>query len=976
MNTLKKNKLYHAGTCPVTGMSLFGRPEWTNVGFGSDYSITLRVLGDNIILFQPSGSVTIHEIKEAVELIKQAEAEIKTDDRKIISIEDYSDINRVSIEARKYYIDYLKRERDIEGLVFTGLSPMLKLSIKLAKRLNIVKFDVKIVNGYSEAVKLALDMLSIDNPLPENILNNTVLQSSAALPDITQPYNIACNDEWNLRFEDYSLRFELINDEILHSISNGFLKEEYIEDIGRMREKVNNSLGANRNFKYIIANVKPLTGVSRQVRKRYMASLIKWHELHPIEMYVFYGFNRFIRAAAALARPSIPFKVKLAKDIDSALKLISQEKTEKLEIFSLSPDTALQDKIVNNIGQRYIDDLLCFLGNIEWEAEGFDHSPAADPSHPFSKVFDALSIIKVELGGLLQERARARDELKRGVEERTTELRRMNDQLVQEIGERKRTEKELVEYRGRLEEMVQNRTAELSKANEHLKREIAGRKQAESVIEKLESAVEQSIDGIAIKAFDTKFIYVNNAFAEMHGYSTEEMIGMKAEQVYNKTWMHEINRIINQLKKQGSWMGEIEHKKKNGSVFPVYISTTLLKDADHESSETLEIVRDITSQKVLEAQFRQAQKMEALGTLSGGIAHNFNNLLMGILGNASIMLLDIDDIHPYYQRLKTIERLVENGSKLTSQLLGYTRKGDYEVAPIDLNQLVKEVSDTFENTKKEVRVYKELAVDLKGIKADKGQIEQVLFNLFINAADAMPLGGELSLNSMNVTHEDIGGSSYNPKPGRYVLLSVKDTGAGMDNETMSRIFEPFFTTKGLAKGTGLGLASAYGIIKAHGGYIDVQSKKGHGTVFSIYLPASENTISNREQTSGQIKKGKGNILLVDDEEIILATGINILEHLGYTVFHAGGGEEAVEIFKRDWNKISLVILDMVMSDLGGGEVYDRIKEIDQNVKVLLASGYSIEGQAKEILAKGCNGFIQKPFKIDELSRKIRETMET
>jgi CheY-like chemotaxis protein len=238
----------------------------------------------------------------------------------------------------------------------------------------------------------------------------------------------------------------------------------------------------------------------------------------------------------------------------------------------------------------------------------------------------------------------------------------------------------------------------------------------------------------------------------------------------------------------------------------------------------------------------------------------------------------------------------------------------------------------------------------------------------------MPLGGELFLKTLNVTHEDIGDKPYKPKSGDYILLKVRDTGTGMDQKVMDRIFEPFFTTKELGRGSGLGLASVYGIIKGHGGYIDVESKKGQGTIFSIYLPASGKSIQKTSKIPQRILEGNENILLVDDEALVLNVGSQLLERLGYTVVEAHGGREAVKIFMDANHSIDMVILDMVMPDMGGSEVYDRIKVIDPNVKVLLSSGYSIDGEATEILKRGCEGFIQKPFSMEDLSRKIRDVL--
>jgi signal transduction histidine kinase/CheY-like chemotaxis protein len=384
--------------------------------------------------------------------------------------------------------------------------------------------------------------------------------------------------------------------------------------------------------------------------------------------------------------------------------------------------------------------------------------------------------------------------------------------------------------------------------------------------------------------------------------------------------------------------------------------------------------RSAEERNKLEAQVKQIQKIEALGTLAGGIAHDFNNLLMNIQGHSSMMLLNIDSAHPHYGRLKNIINQVQSGSKLTSQLLGYARKGKYEVKFINLNRLVEETSETFGRTRKEFTIHRELAEDLFAIEVDEGQIEQALLNLYVNAGDAMDDGGELILKTSNITHDDMKSKLYDPKPGNYVQLNITDTGAGMDQATMERIFEPFFTTKEMGKGTGLGLASVYGIIKGHDGYIDVDSKIGHGTTFTIYLPGVDLVIPKAIKAVERVVKGNETILLVDDEERSIGVSVELLESLGYTIFESRSGKEAIEVYQLNRDKIDLIILDMVMPDMSGGETYDIIKKMNPDIKVILASGYSVNGQATEILERGCNAFIQKPFGRKELSQKIRDVL--
>ena len=402
-------------------------------------------------------------------------------------------------------------------------------------------------------------------------------------------------------------------------------------------------------------------------------------------------------------------------------------------------------------------------------------------------------------------------------------------------------------------------------------------------------------------------------------------------------------------------------------------------DKKHEG--TVGIIRDVTERRIFEQQkakiekrLQQARKMEALGQLAGGIAHSFNNLLMAIQGNTSLMLLKTAASHPHHEKLRSIEEQVRSASKLTAQLLGYAGKGKYEVKCFDLNQVVEETSEILGRTKMGVTIRKELAEGLFAIEADEAQLQQALFELYLNAAEAMPDGGDLILKTTNVTHEDMKGKQYDPKPGDYVLLTITDTGVGMDKRTTELIFDPFFTTKQMGRGTGLGLASAYGIIKSHGGYTHVESKKGHGSTFSTYLPASGKKVQKVLRTAGEIPKTTGTILLVDDEDMILEVEKELLEVLGHEVLTARDGKEAVEVYKKKGDKIDLVLMDMVMPNMGGGEAYDRMKEINPRVRVLLSSGYSIDGEAREILARGCNGFIQKPYAIKELSKKIREIL--
>ncbi|MEE4606581.1 MAG: response regulator [Desulfobacteraceae bacterium] len=400
-----------------------------------------------------------------------------------------------------------------------------------------------------------------------------------------------------------------------------------------------------------------------------------------------------------------------------------------------------------------------------------------------------------------------------------------------------------------------------------------------------------------------------------------------------------------------------------------------VKDRSKKFLGTYGVARDISDRKRLETQLRHAQKMEAVGTLAGGIAHDFNNLLMGIQGYASLIMLKTDREHPNYKNLNSIEMLVQNGADLTKQLLGFARDGKFDVKSTNMNEIAQETLRMFGRTKREISIYEEYEEAIWPVDVDQGQLQQVLLNLFVNAGQAMPGGGDLTLVTNNLILGAHEAKEFGLPPARYVRISISDSGIGIDEGTRQRIFEPFFTTKKRGHGTGLGLASAYGIIQNHQGTIDVVSQVGEGATFHIYLPASEIAIKDEKPLINNNLNGPETVLLVDDEEFILKVGSQILEELGYAVLTAASGKEALEIYSEKKDEIDIVVLDMIMPGMGGGETFDSIKALNPDAKVLLSSGYSIMGEASDILSRGCQGFIQKPFTMKSFSEKLREILD-
>lgn len=414
--------------------------------------------------------------------------------------------------------------------------------------------------------------------------------------------------------------------------------------------------------------------------------------------------------------------------------------------------------------------------------------------------------------------------------------------------------------------------------------------------------------------------------------------------------------------------------RKDGTTFPILIHSLSIYRDGRPAGLRGSII-DISEKKRLESELIQAQKMEAVGTLAGGVAHDFNNLLTGIQGTASLMLLDIDSTHPFYEKIRNVEQYVRNGAALSRQLLGFARSEKTDVTPTNLNVLMGQIADMFGRTKKEITVNTTACDDLWTVEVDRGQIEQVILNLLVNAWQAMPGGGRLYLETANVAVDEDFANQFGCSSGRYVKLSVADTGVGMDTRTRERIFEPFFTTKEMGRGSGLGLSSAYGIVKNHNGFLNVQSTKGEGSIFEIYLPATDKCAVPEDQAKVKIKSGKETILFVDDEPMIVDTGKKMLERLGYDVVTASSGKTAVETYKRMAEKIDIIILDLIMPGTGGIEVYHTLTRIDPAVRILLTSGYSISPQTRKILETNGNSFLQKPFDIQELSKKLRSTLD-
>ncbi|MGB3211317.1 MAG: PAS domain S-box protein [Desulforhopalus sp.] len=473
---------------------------------------------------------------------------------------------------------------------------------------------------------------------------------------------------------------------------------------------------------------------------------------------------------------------------------------------------------------------------------------------------------------------------------------------------------------------------------------------------------------------------VNLAMCTMLGYGTDTLLGMNIARYMSEQTVRKMRDSFNTVlvTELPGEMLELELCRKNGDIRYAETVVSAIRSEDDRITGFRGIARDITqrkslekSKKILEERLQHSQRLESMGTLAGGIAHDFNNLLMGIQGRAALMQNDLSDQHPHFAQLESIQKYVEDASSLTTRLLGFARGGKYEVRPVDLNTLIEKGIQMFGRTRREITINTTLKSNLWPVEVDSNQFEQVLVNLLVNAGEAMPEGGTVGIVTTHVIVGKDDAVFYDIKPGNYVQLTLSDTGKGIDEKVMSKIFDPFFTTKTIGRGSGLGLAMVYGIIRNHSGAISVKSELNAGTDFTIFLPATDKEIPTEITVKpAPAKSGSETILLVDDEPMIIEVGREILALLGYDVLTATSGEEALDIFEDKQDRIDLLIIDMIMPKMGGGELFDQLKRMNPTVNVLLSSGYSIEGQAREILKRGCRGFIQKPFSVSQLSDKI------
>jgi len=517
-------------------------------------------------------------------------------------------------------------------------------------------------------------------------------------------------------------------------------------------------------------------------------------------------------------------------------------------------------------------------------------------------------------------------------------------------------------------------------------RDITERKQTQEALQRSEESLKMAQQAGHIGSFDwdlqnNKLTWSDETFRQ---FGLEPGQIEPSNEVF-ESFIHPDDRegvvsLLNRVLNEGeSSLVEARMFRADETEWIMRAQGIVYRNADGQATRFIGIVQDITKQREMEEQLRQSEKMRAIGQLAGGVAHDFNNQLSVIMGFADMLKARLKD-EDLISFADDIVAACKRSRSLTSQMLAFARKGKIENEIIDIHEVIGEVVRWLEHSiDKRINIIQRLEANPSTTKGDKIQVQNALLNIAINARDAMPKGGDLIFRTTIVDLDEnmCADLIMNASPGRYLLASVSDQGVGMDKETERHAFEPFFTTKKIDEGTGMGLAAVIGTAESHGGMVDLESEVGRGTTLKVYLPLVEEAASPRKAVGGQTKPApdtKTHILLVDDEELVRKVCDQMLSHLGYKVTTARNGTEAIEYYRKAWDRIDLVIMDMVMPDLSGRDTYLAMREINPKMRSILSSGYSIDNPAQEALNEGVVSFIQKPFNMNEISEKVAEAL--
>jgi PAS domain S-box-containing protein len=1021
-----------------TGLPVIRRPEWSAAHFGRKFQADITFLGNHIMVSRPSGYATLQDTDKAFKLGYEAIRHCVPDGSPYVLIEDYKDISGASLDSRKFAINDLSSRSNVLAMIFCNTSALFNISIKLAKKIYKLKTDLYIAKDMSEAVNLAKNILSKNNP--------TLLQHVAS-DELKVCQEIVCKEDWSLTFDGYSMRFELINGNIFHAVPSGYLRDEHVGPVFDLLQKAFDEMHLQDGAYSFVCDHKHLKGATIKARRNYVECFRNWHKRHPVNKVIHYNTNWVLRAAINISKINAPFEVFVVADLDAAISLASKEEKREYQ----QPIKGKRN--VLNFPQKidlkaYSDELIQMLSELNWESKSAEEmSEKIDPSHPFSEVMEAISLIKMDMDQVLSEQKKVEKELRLSEEkfskafnlgpliitiskvsdgtyvEASDYFLKTTEYTREEVIGRTSTELKIWKNEEDLERVIKavmetgavhewpiwfqskNKKEYLMLFSAEIVRiedkahfvsvavDITDRQKAENALKESEARFRALFTNAPIPlvnaTLDGNIISINNRFTQLFGYTIEDIrhidhwwTNVFPDPEYRNEVMADWKKVVSEAIKNNTRIepDEFSVTCKNGSQLRMIVSANVIGNTIIISFFDITVLKELEKEREkLKNQLYQSQKLDAIGILAGGVAHDFNNMLGGIMGYAELTIKDMEPSDPLQKNLYTILDITKRSASLTRQLLSFARKQTIEPILFDLNEAIEAI---LKMIRRIIGENIELAwlpkTGAATVSMDPSQFDQVMVNLCVNARDAISSAGRITIETDTVSFDEAYCSSHAYFiPGRYVLLSVSDDGCGMDEKTLNHIFEPFFTTKGIGKGTGMGLPTVYGIIKQNEGFINVYSEPGQGTTIKIYLPLNEAAADTEKvSTIEQIPHSQGEtILIVEDEASLLEMNLVMLQHLGYNTLSAGKPSEAIGIVQESSNDIHLVITDVVMPEMNGRELVDQLKIIQPEIKYVFMSGYTANIIAHQgVLDKGVN-FIQKPFTLKDLAVKIRKVLD-
>lgn len=923
--------------CPLSGLPILRRSEWTDLAFEPNYRFSTALMGDRIIYNQPVGNATAASLEKALSLTDEVCEELIPEAQTYVHLSDYRRVKGVSMGGRKYFVNYMLTRTRIAGFIIFGASPLMRIIIKLGQKIGRSKDSpVFEVHTYAQAMDKALELLGQTAVAEETAGDEKACRQDTH--EVRQRFEkgrlVLSAPHWHIDNDGFSMQAEVIDHQILHSTVTGLMRSRHCDLIDAMRHCIRSEAGLEAGFPYFITCTKGLKQNSRRTRQRYMQALKTWHLQYPIRLYVFYGASRLIKAAVSLARPFMPFKIRIVSDRDAALRLVEADRRNPSRLQRIRYRFDHSKRRRQREIEGYRDELLHYLGDIDWERDGLQNPPSHGPDHPMGPVFEAITLLKTELDQVFNER--------------------------------------------------------------HAMADALGQSQ-----QRFNEVMTHSRDLLFKHDIETgAYAYVSDSAKALIGYTPEEIQTMGADGILEL--MHPEDRqryhaFCQSLLGNGDQLPQehvIEYRirHKDGRYVWFSDSHAVLRDEAGRPTQVIGSNRDIQRSKAMEAErlrmakrLQRSGKLEAVSTLAGGIAHNFNNLLMTILGNVEMARMQLDADSHINPRIDAIQKAADRAAELSTLMLTYVGQSKMSFDTLDLGALVGEMVRVLKATLPHAdQLEKAAEGETAYVSGDPGKIGQVITDVVTNAVEATTdearkITLQTGLRQCDTIFFERRAAYEQLPSGEYAYVEVKDNGVGMDAQTLEKVFDPFFTTK--FTGRGLGLAASVGIMRAHQGAMVLASHPNQGTTVTILFPPVAAPAAARPMSrTGTHPYSHGGaeacntVLLVDDEPMVLEVGEMMLEAIGFDILTAADGIGALEQFKSHREEIALVILDLTMPRMDGFETFHKIIKIAPDTPIIIATGYTRGQVRQQFREQEPSAYLKKPFRMDHLADTIRRVL--